>query len=104
MFEGYRRGWREAGRGNDVPINRLAYACFAYCSNDEERARRGAEQLLWHISHQQDPDALSETARLQHHRKRRKGMRVGLGRYPKAPTVDAAVEAASCSPARRIRC
>jgi alkanesulfonate monooxygenase SsuD/methylene tetrahydromethanopterin reductase-like flavin-dependent oxidoreductase (luciferase family) len=28
VFAGYRRGWREAGKGNDVPIDRLAYAAF----------------------------------------------------------------------------
>ena len=46
VFEGYRHGWREAGRGNDVPIRQLAYAAFVYCSDNEARARAGAEQLL----------------------------------------------------------
>ena len=55
-------------------------------------AQAGAEELLWHIAHQQDPDALRQPAGLQHARSAAKGARVGLARYPKAPTVDAAVE------------
>ena len=53
---------------------------------------RGAEQLLWHISinkiptHYQNPPGYNTIESVA------KGMRVGLGRYPKAPTVDAAVE------------
>src|SRR5262245_28283102 len=35
VFEAYRRGWREAGRGQDVPINRLAYAAFAFTADSE---------------------------------------------------------------------
>ena len=92
VFEGYRRGWREAGRGQDVPIDRLAYAAFAFCSPDEARAREGAEKLLWHIAinkipaHYQNPpgyNTVEASAR---------GVKRGLGRFPKAPTVDAAVE------------
>ena len=29
IFESYRKGWREAGRGGDVPIDRLAYAALS---------------------------------------------------------------------------
>jgi alkanesulfonate monooxygenase SsuD/methylene tetrahydromethanopterin reductase-like flavin-dependent oxidoreductase (luciferase family) len=50
VFAGYRRGWREAGKGNDVPIDRLAYAAFVYTGDTEAEARRNAEKLLWHIS------------------------------------------------------
>ena len=50
VFEGYRRGWREAGKGNDVPIDRLAYAAFVYTGDTEAEARAHAEKLLWHIS------------------------------------------------------
>jgi len=50
IFAGYRRGWREAGRGDDVPIDRLAYAAFIYTAETEEAAHAGAEKLLWHIA------------------------------------------------------
>jgi alkanesulfonate monooxygenase SsuD/methylene tetrahydromethanopterin reductase-like flavin-dependent oxidoreductase (luciferase family) len=92
IFEAYRRGWREAGRGQDVPINRLAYAAFVYTADTEEKARAGATELLWHISinkiapHFANPPgyaSIEANARAQ---------RVGLARYPKAPTVDAAIE------------
>ena len=33
----YRKGWREAGRGNDVPINRLAYAAHGLRRRKRER-------------------------------------------------------------------
>jgi alkanesulfonate monooxygenase SsuD/methylene tetrahydromethanopterin reductase-like flavin-dependent oxidoreductase (luciferase family) len=92
VFEGYRRGWREAGRGQDVPINRLAYAAFAYCSDDEARARAGAEQLLWHIAINKIPAHFANPPGYNTLEANAKGMRVGLQRYPRAPTVDAAVE------------
>src|ERR1700731_3317510 len=50
IYEGYRRGWREAGRGHDVPINRLAYAALVYVGENAARARAGAEKLLWYIT------------------------------------------------------
>ncbi len=50
VFAGYRSGWRDAGRGNDVAIDRLAYAAFVYTGDSEAEARASAEKLLWHIS------------------------------------------------------
>jgi alkanesulfonate monooxygenase SsuD/methylene tetrahydromethanopterin reductase-like flavin-dependent oxidoreductase (luciferase family) len=50
VFEGYRSGWREAARGTDVPINRLAYCAFVYVADTEAVAHAEAEKLLWHIS------------------------------------------------------
>ena len=50
IYEGYRRGWRDAGRGQYVPIDRLAYAALVYVGETEARARAGAEKLLWYIT------------------------------------------------------
>jgi alkanesulfonate monooxygenase SsuD/methylene tetrahydromethanopterin reductase-like flavin-dependent oxidoreductase (luciferase family) len=50
IYESYRRGWREAGRGHDVPIDRLAYAALVYVGDTEAKARAGAEKLLWYIT------------------------------------------------------
>jgi alkanesulfonate monooxygenase SsuD/methylene tetrahydromethanopterin reductase-like flavin-dependent oxidoreductase (luciferase family) len=49
-FQSYRRGWREAGRGRDVPIDRLAYAALVYVADNETKAHAGAEKLLWYLS------------------------------------------------------
>jgi len=50
VFDAYRRGWREAGRGQDVPIDRLAYAALLYTAESEAEARGGAEKLLWYVT------------------------------------------------------
>ena len=50
IYNSYRRGWREAGRGQDVPIDRLAYAALVYVGDTEAKARAGAEKLLWYIT------------------------------------------------------
>ena len=55
VFDAYRRGWREAGRGADVPIHRLAYAALVYVAPDEAAAHAGAEKLLWYITSNKVP-------------------------------------------------
>jgi len=50
IYDSYRKGWREAGKGNDVPVNRLAYAAMVYVGDNETKARAGAEKLLWYIT------------------------------------------------------
>jgi alkanesulfonate monooxygenase SsuD/methylene tetrahydromethanopterin reductase-like flavin-dependent oxidoreductase (luciferase family) len=55
VFDSYRRGWRGAGRGADVPIHRLAYAALVYVAPDEAAAHAGAEKLLWYITSNKVP-------------------------------------------------
>src|ERR1700683_1617308 len=50
VYEAYRHGWRQAGRGEEVPIDRLAYAALLYVGDNEARARGGAEKLLWDVA------------------------------------------------------
>jgi len=50
VYESYRRGWREAGRGKDVPIDRLAYAALVYVGDSEAEGLAGAEKLLWYLT------------------------------------------------------
>jgi alkanesulfonate monooxygenase SsuD/methylene tetrahydromethanopterin reductase-like flavin-dependent oxidoreductase (luciferase family) len=50
IYDSYRKGWREAGLGADVPINRLAYAALLYTGESEAEARAGAEKLLWYMN------------------------------------------------------
>lgn len=59
IFEAYRRGWREAGRGQDVPIDRLAYAALIYVGDTEAKARAGAEKLLWYVNSNKVPQHFS---------------------------------------------
>jgi alkanesulfonate monooxygenase SsuD/methylene tetrahydromethanopterin reductase-like flavin-dependent oxidoreductase (luciferase family) len=49
IFESYRKGWREAGHGNDIPIDRLAYAALVYTAASESEAHAGADKLLWYM-------------------------------------------------------
>jgi alkanesulfonate monooxygenase SsuD/methylene tetrahydromethanopterin reductase-like flavin-dependent oxidoreductase (luciferase family) len=50
VFDAYRKGWREAGRAGEVPVNRLAYAALLYTGDTETKARAGAEKLLWYMT------------------------------------------------------
>ena len=50
IYESYRKGWREAGRGHDVPVHRLAYAALVYAGESEAASRSGAEKLLWYMT------------------------------------------------------
>ena len=59
VYDSYRRGWREAGRGHDVPIDRLAYAALVYVGDSEAEARAGAEKMLWYISANKVPPHFS---------------------------------------------
>lgn len=49
VFEAYRKGWRSAGLGNDVPIDRLAYSPILYTAETREKARAGVEKLMWYV-------------------------------------------------------
>ncbi len=50
VFNGYRKGWHDAGRGARLPLDRLAYAALVYTAPSEAEARAGAEKLLWYVS------------------------------------------------------
>src|ERR1700721_1362780 len=59
VYEAYRRGWRQAGRGQEVPIDRLAYAALIYVGETEARAHAGAEKLLWYVTSNKVPPHFS---------------------------------------------
>jgi alkanesulfonate monooxygenase SsuD/methylene tetrahydromethanopterin reductase-like flavin-dependent oxidoreductase (luciferase family) len=50
IYESYRAAWRKAGRGQDVPNHRLAYAALIYVGETEQEAHDGAEKLLWYVT------------------------------------------------------
>lgn len=56
VFDSYRKGWREAGRAGEPPLNRLAYAPLLYTGDSQENARKGAEKLLWYLKANKVPD------------------------------------------------
>ena len=55
IFDAYRNAWREAGRGDEVPHDRLAYAALVYTGETEAAAHAGAEKLLWYITSNKVP-------------------------------------------------
>ena len=55
VFDAYRRGWRGAGLGFEVPAHRLAYAALVYTADTETAARAGAEKLLWYVTSNKVP-------------------------------------------------
>jgi len=50
VFDAYRKGWRDAGRGDHVPLDRLAYAALVYTAPSAREARAGAEKLMWYVT------------------------------------------------------
>jgi alkanesulfonate monooxygenase SsuD/methylene tetrahydromethanopterin reductase-like flavin-dependent oxidoreductase (luciferase family) len=92
IFDGYRRGWRDARRGPDVPIDRLAYAAFVFTADSEARARAGAQELLWHIAINKIPPHFSNPPGYASIEANARALRAGISRYPKATSVDAAIE------------
>ena len=56
--------WRQAGRGDDVPLDRLAYAALVYTGETEAEAHAGAEKLLWYMHAEQGAAPLRQSARL----------------------------------------
>ena len=60
----YRSAWREAGRGDDVPNDRLAYAALVYTGETEAAAHAGAEKLLWYITSNKVPPHFAGSAGL----------------------------------------
>ncbi len=50
IYDSYRAAWRKAGRGADIPNNRLAYAALVYVGETEKEAHAGAEKLLWYVT------------------------------------------------------
>ncbi|MDB5409712.1 MAG: monooxygenase [Rhodospirillales bacterium] len=97
IFDSYRRGWRAAGRGEDVPVNRLAYAALVYTADTEAAARDGAEKLLWYITANKvpphfhtPPGYVAAPAMVQAMRKAAAGPHAGL---MSMATVDKAIDA-----------
>ena len=55
VFKAYRNAYREAGHGDDVPLEKLGYSGLIFVGETEEEGRRGGQHLLWYLSHNKLP-------------------------------------------------
>jgi alkanesulfonate monooxygenase SsuD/methylene tetrahydromethanopterin reductase-like flavin-dependent oxidoreductase (luciferase family) len=96
VFDAYRKGWREAGRGETVPVHRLAYAALVYTAPTRAEAMAGAEKLLWYVTANKVPPHFANppgyipvSATLQIMR----GAEHPLSAFKKSASVEAAIQA-----------
>jgi alkanesulfonate monooxygenase SsuD/methylene tetrahydromethanopterin reductase-like flavin-dependent oxidoreductase (luciferase family) len=96
LYDAYRRGWREAGRGADVPAHRLAYAAMVYVAPNEADARAGAEKLLWYVTSNKVPPHIANPpgyVPISANVAMLRGAEHPLSAFRKAATVEGAIEA-----------
>jgi len=96
IYDAYRRGWREAGRGNDVPVDRLAYSALVYAAPNEADARAGAEKLLWYVTSNKVPPHFANPpgyVPVQANVAMLRGAEHPLSAFRRAATVEGAIEA-----------
>ena len=55
VFKAYRKAYREAGHGDDVPLEKLGYSGLIFVGETEDEGRRGGQHLLWYLSHNKLP-------------------------------------------------
>ena len=96
IFDSYRRAWREAGRGDTVPQDRLAYAALVYTGETEAEAHAGAEKLLWYITSNKVPPHFASPpgyVPIEAGVKMLRGAEHPLSAFAKAASVEAAIKA-----------
>ncbi len=49
IYDGFRAAYR-AAHGVDTPLDRLAYCALIYVGDDDQKARDGAEKILWYMT------------------------------------------------------
>lgn len=55
VFNAYRKAYREAGHGDEVPLENLGYSGLIFVGETEEEGRAGGQHLLWYLSHNKLP-------------------------------------------------
>lgn len=55
IFKAYRTAYRDAGHGDDVPLQKLGYSGLVFVGETEEEGRAGGQHLLWYLSHNKLP-------------------------------------------------
>jgi alkanesulfonate monooxygenase SsuD/methylene tetrahydromethanopterin reductase-like flavin-dependent oxidoreductase (luciferase family) len=94
IYDAYRRGWREAGRGEHVPIDRLAYAALVYTAKSEKEALAGADKLLWYVRANKVPSEFSNPpgyVPVAANLKMLRGAEHPLSAFAKGATVETAI-------------
>ena len=95
IYDAYRRGWRQAGRGEDVPTNRLAYSALVYTAPNEAQARAGAEKLLWYVTANKVPSHFSNPpgyVPVQANVAMMRGASHPLSEFAKGASIESAIE------------
>jgi alkanesulfonate monooxygenase SsuD/methylene tetrahydromethanopterin reductase-like flavin-dependent oxidoreductase (luciferase family) len=96
IFDGYRRAWRASGRGESVPLDRLAYAALVYTGETEAEAHAGAEKLLWYITSNKVPPHFASPpgyVSIDAGVKALRGAGGPLSAFSKSASVEAAIKA-----------
>lgn len=96
IFSNYRKGWMHAGRGPDVPLDRLAYAALTYTGKTREEAYAGAEKLLWYVTANKSPPHFSNPPgylNVQANVHMLRGGEHPLSAFAKTPSVEGAIKA-----------
>ena len=55
VFNNYRKGWVKGGHTGPVPEERLGYSALMYVGDTDDEGRKGAQKLLWYLSHNKLP-------------------------------------------------
>src|SRR4051812_43776138 len=96
IFDAYRKAWREAGHGDTVPNDRLAYAALVYTGETEAEAHAGAEKLLWYITSNKVPPHFANPpgyVPIEAGGRMLRGAEHPLSTFAKAASVEAAIAA-----------
>jgi alkanesulfonate monooxygenase SsuD/methylene tetrahydromethanopterin reductase-like flavin-dependent oxidoreductase (luciferase family) len=96
IFDSYRSAWRAAGRGETVPLDRLAYAAMVYVGETEAEARAGAEKLLWYVTSNKVPPHFASPpgyVPVDAGVRMLRGSEHPLSTFARAATVDGAIKA-----------
>ena len=96
IFDAYRSAWHAAGHGDDVPLDRLAYAAMVYVGETEAEAHAGAEKLLWYVTSNKVPPHFASPpgyVPVDAGVKMLRGAEHPLSAFAKAATVEGAIKA-----------
>ena len=91
VFNAYRKAYREAGHGDEVPLENLGYSGLIFVGETEEEGRAGGQQLLWYLSHNKLPMHFKNPpgyASIDANVMALKGMQIGVRREGWVPDLD----------------
>jgi alkanesulfonate monooxygenase SsuD/methylene tetrahydromethanopterin reductase-like flavin-dependent oxidoreductase (luciferase family) len=91
VFNAYRKAYREAGHGDEVPMENLGYSGLIFVGETEEEGRAGGQQLLWYLSHNKLPMHFKNPpgyASIDANVMALKGMQIGVRREGWIPDLD----------------